>query len=143
MVHLLCFSPFSLGAPEGKHFPSSHWPITQSPAYLVFPVGPETPAETIKPWGPWASFSGPRGENGSLSTSLLLLEISDDFPHWTYMHPGQGWSFQEIWVRAPGPQGPVGRLPASNRVQLCNAGTWGCACPYCVNGPGNDDLKVV
>ena len=25
-----------------KHFPSFHWPITQSPACLVFPVGPET-----------------------------------------------------------------------------------------------------
>ena len=125
-----------------KHFSSSHWPITQSPAYLVFPVGPETPTEAIKPWGLWASFSGPGGENGSLNTSLLLLEISDDFPHWPYMHPGQDWSFQEIWVQVPGPQGLAGWLPAGDRVQLCNAGTWGCARPYCVNGPGNDGSEV-
>lgn len=47
------FLTFFLTPSVGKHFSSSHWQpaATQRLAGLVFPVGPETPAEVCQPLG--------------------------------------------------------------------------------------------
>lgn len=47
------FLTFFLTTSIGKHFSSSHWQpaATQRLAGLVFPVGPETPAEVCQPLG--------------------------------------------------------------------------------------------
>ena len=66
-VRLLCFSPLALAA-QGNTFPLPTGPSPRAQPAWFFQLDQKQPAaEVINPWGPWGSFPGLGGENGSLS----------------------------------------------------------------------------